>query len=265
MYKGEAIAHLDLSAVGSSERENKTFAHYSNQNNNAATEAFLAHKAPDDANAGGEQQQPMPRWTQFLQNNVMCFCDPLFVAVHTMYHLAHFCYLAIRYLSCSGQPVGIMHPHLDIMCQFGGKPWLAYEELYLSFVLSGSPTFTFVLLFSCFIHEGGVFVGVSLATFKRFKWHGICLALNLALLLPPIITHSIPMIVIYSPFVLALCACLAALVLGSTWLMNYLWDRMGMLASLQQPTLHQHALIAAKTLYEIHIVTCLRRMLQPRL
>jgi len=185
----------------------------------------------------------------FSHTPTMCFCDPLFVAVHSLYHLSHFCYLVIKYTSCVGQPVGSRHPQLHITCQFGGKPWLAYQELYLSthprtlppppshpppspspfpgFVLSGSTTFTFLLLFSCFVHEGGVFVGVGLATFKRFKWHGVCLCLNLALLLPAIITHSIPMIVVYSPFVIALCAGLALSVLACTWLMNFLWERSG--------------------------------------
>ncbi len=109
-------------------------------------------------------------------------------------------------------------------CAFDNRPWLLYQAFYLRFLLSGCPTFFSLLLFSCFVHEGGVLVGFNLSVFKRFKWHGLCLLINTLLLLPAIISHTIPMIIIYAPFIIALCLCLAALVLSLTWVMNYVWD-----------------------------------------
>jgi hypothetical protein len=46
------------------------------------------------------------------------------------------------------------------------------------------------------------------------------------LLLPAIITHSIPMLVVYSPFVLALCLSLAAAFLSLTWILNQIWENL---------------------------------------
>ena len=41
-------------------------------------------------------QKPLPWWASFLQNNVMCFCDPLFAFYHTLFHVAHFVYILVR-------------------------------------------------------------------------------------------------------------------------------------------------------------------------
>lgn len=69
-----------------------------------------------------------------------------------------------------------------------------------------------------------MFVGLEIRAFRRFKWHGICLLVNALLLLPPIITHSIPMIIVYLPFILPFCLCLAAAVFAITWFMNFAWE-----------------------------------------
>jgi hypothetical protein len=143
----------------------------------------------------------------------------------------------------------------NIACETGWKarPWLLYQAVYLRFVLSGCPTFFSLLLFSCFVHDGGVLVGFNLNVFKRFKWHGLCLFINALLLLPAIISHSIPMIIVYtapraiiqtifgfklcrfrrySPFIIALCICLAAAVMSFTWLLNYVWENLRCCSSL---------------------------------
>jgi hypothetical protein len=150
----------------------------------------------------------------------MCFCDPLFVLYHTLFHVAHFVYLLVHMLNCGDYDYAdAEHP-----CYFAGKPWLQYQAFYLRFVLSGNPTFFSLFLLSCFVHEGGVLVGFNLTVFYKHKWHGVCLLINIILLLPAILTHSIPMIIVYSPFIIALCVCLSVFVVALTRLLNYLWD-----------------------------------------
>lgn len=167
-----------------------------------------------------EEQTPMPRWALFFQNNVMCFCDPLFAFYHTLFHCAHFVYLLVYVLQCiDGDGDG-----RNVACPLRDNPWILYQAFYLRFILSGCPTFFSLLLFSCFVHEGGVLVGFNIMVFKRFKWHGLCLLINALLLLPAVVTHSVPMLIVYSPFIIALCLCLAGVVLFATWLMHYLWE-----------------------------------------
>lgn len=164
-------------------------------------------------------QQPLPFWARFLQNNVMSFCDPLFVIYHTLFHVAHYAFLLWRVLTCEDDGSGY-----NTSCHFTGKPWLLYESFYIRVALSGSPVFFSLFLMSCFVHEGGVLVGFNLKVFHKHKLHGVCLLINSLLLLPAIITHSIPMAIVYSPFIIALCLCLSAAVVSLTWLLNYFWD-----------------------------------------
>jgi hypothetical protein len=148
----------------------------------------------------------------------MCFCDPLFAAYHTLFHVSHFVFLLLKVLVCDTSQSGIIPS-----CTFT-SPWLIYQAFYIRFLLSGSPTFFSLLLLSCFVHEGGVFVGFEIRAFIRFKWHGLCLLVNAMLLLPPIITHSIPMIIVYSPFIILFCLFAAAAVFAMTWFMNFAWE-----------------------------------------
>jgi hypothetical protein len=172
----------------------------------------------DSANERKEARLPI--WARFLQNNVMCFCDPLFVLYHTLFHVAHFVYLLVHMLNCGGYDFA----DADHPCYFAGKPWLQYQAFYLRFVLSGNPTFFSLFLLSCFVHEGGVLVGFNLTAFYKHKLHGVCLLVNIVLLLPAILTHSIPMIIVYSPFIILLCVFLSVFVVSLTRLLNYLWD-----------------------------------------
>lgn len=206
-YPGDKLFNNDIIAHVQRDSESMT---------STASKPFLSIDSENHS-----QQRPQPAWAVFLLNNVMCFCDPLFAACHTVFHLIHFCYLVERVLVCNHDG-----DDTEASCFFVGRPWLLYQSLYIRFVMSGCPTFFSLFLFSCSVHEGGVFVGFKIRTFKRFKWHGLCLFINFLLLLPAIITHSIPMLVVYSPFVLALCLSLAAAFLSLTWILNQIWENL---------------------------------------
>jgi hypothetical protein len=197
--------------------KNAAIARMQEESSHAASKPFIEIS---ERSLNVAEQKPMPRWALFLQNNVMCFCDPLFAFYHTLFHTAHFVYLFVDVLHCvDGDGDGA-----KIACPFREHPWILYQAFYLRFILSGCPTFFSLLLFSCFVHEGGVLVGFNIMVFRRFKWHGLCLFANALLLLPAVVTHSVPMLIVYSPFIIALCLCLAGVVMFSTWLMHYLWE-----------------------------------------
>ncbi len=78
VFKNEAIARMQNSVEDSLQAASKPFLEISGKS-----------KPYDSPPA-------LPRWARFLQNNAMCFCDPIFAFYHTLFHVAHFVYLLVR-------------------------------------------------------------------------------------------------------------------------------------------------------------------------